>query len=240
MWHGSHASVLARMDFFGPCFALRSASKANMSRSGNLSVLLVTTWAFTLCFAVWMMFGVTGIPIRAQLGLNSTQFGLLRATPVRTGPLFRLPLGIWTDRFGGRIIMLLLLVGCAVPLWVSSYATKFWQFLLLGLALGLVGASFSVGTPYVARFFSKERRGFAMGFFGAGTLGAALNMFVAPLLINRYGWESVPRIYAVSLLATAIVFWIFSAPDPGTVSGTAPSARAQLALLRNPRVWKYC
>lgn len=114
--------------------------------------------AFTVCFAVWTMFGVTGIPIRAQLDLDSTQLGLLTATPVLTGALFRLSLGIWTDRFGGRIIMLILLVGCAVPLWISSYATALWQFLLLGLALGLVGASFSVGTPYVARFFPKESR----------------------------------------------------------------------------------
>ena len=165
-----------------------------MPKSGNLSVLFVTTWAFTACFAVWTMFGVTGIPIRTQLNLDSTQFGLLTATPILTGALFRLPLGIWTDRFGGRILMLLLLVGCAVPLWISSYATALWQFLLLGLALGLVGASFSVGTPYVARFFPKENRGFAMGFFGAGTTGAALNMFVAPFLVSLYGWQSVPRV----------------------------------------------
>ena len=211
-----------------------------MSKLKSMSVLLVTTWAFTVCFAVWMMFGVTGIPIRTQLGLDSTQFGILTATPVLTGALFRLPLGIWTDRFGGRIIMLLLLIGCAVPLWVSSYATQFWQFLLLGLALGLVGASFSVGTPYVARFFPKERRGFAMGFFGAGTLGAALNMFIAPFLINKYGWESVPKVYAITLIATAVVFWVFSAPDPGPAGGIVPSMGRQLALLRNPRVWKYC
>jgi NNP family nitrate/nitrite transporter-like MFS transporter len=211
-----------------------------MLKSGNLSVLLVTTWAFTVCFAVWMMFGVTGIPIRAQLGLDATQFGLLTATPVLTGALFRLPLGIWTDHFGGRIIMLLLLIGCAVPLWISSYATSLWQFLLLGLALGLVGASFSVGTPYVARFFPKENRGFAMGFFGAGTVGAALNMFVAPFLIQAYGWEMVPKVYAVALLATAVLFWIFSAPDPGVGKGTPGSMRQQLAVLRDPRVWKYC
>ena len=155
-----------------------------MPKSGNLSVLFVTTWAFTACFAVWTMLGVTGIPIRTQLNLDSTQLGLLAATPVLTGALFRLPLGIWTDRFGGRIIMLLLLAGCAVPSWISSYATALWQFLLLGLALGLVGASFSVGTPYGARFFPKESRAFAMGFFGAGTTGAALNMFVAPFLIS--------------------------------------------------------
>src|SRR5262249_25100605 len=147
---------------------------------------------------------------------------------VLTGALFRLPLGIWTDRLGGRIIMLLLLVACAVPLWISSYATALWQFLLLGLALGLVGASFSVGTPYVARFFPKESRGFAMGFFGAGTVGAALNMFVAPLLVNIYGWQSVPKAYAIVLLITAALFWIFSAPDPGAARGSGPSMMQQM------------
>src|SRR5215471_10526229 len=210
-----------------------------MPKSGNLSVLFVTTWAFTACFAVWTMFGVTGIPIRAQLNLDSTEVGLLTATPVLTGALFRLPLGIWTDRFGGRVIMLLLLVGCAAPLWVSSYAIALWQCLLLGLALGLVGASLSVGTPYVARFFPKESRGFAMGFFGAGTVGAALNMFVAPLLVGLYGWESVPRVYAVALLVTAALFWLFSAPDPGAGKSASPSIAQQLAVLRDPRVWKY-
>src|SRR5215475_13512583 len=240
MWHGSHASVLARMDFFGPCSGLRSASKANMSRAGNLSVLLVTTWAFTLCFAVWMMFGVTGIPIRAQLGLNSTQFGLLTATPVLTGALFRLPLGIWTDRFGGRIVMFLLLVVCAVPLLLSSYANQFWQFLLLGLALGVVGASFAVGTPYVARFFPKERRGFAMGVFGAGTTGAAINMFIAPPLIAQYGWQVVPRIYAVALLVTAVIFWLLSAPDTNAPGKSGASLRQQMAVFKDLRVWKSC
>ena len=211
-----------------------------MPKSGNLSVLFVTTWAFTVCFAVWTMFGVTGIPIEEQLQLDSTQLGLLTATPVLTGSLFRLPLGIWTDRVGGRVIMLLLLVGCALPLWISSYATALWQFLLLGLALGLVGASFAVGTPYVARFFPKESRGFAMGFFGAGTTGAALNMFVAPFLVSLYGWQSVPKVYAVALLVTAALFWLLSAPDPGTGGGSARSMRQQLAVLRDPRVWKYC
>src|SRR5215469_2299720 len=211
-----------------------------MRRSGRLSVLFVTTWAFTACFAVWTMFGVTGIPIRAQLHLNSTQLGLLTATPVLTGALFRLPLGIWTDRFGGQIIMLLLLVGCAIPLWMSSYANALWEFLLLGLALGLVGASFAVGTPYVARFFPQESRGFAMGFFGAGTIGAALNMLIAPFLISHYGWQSVPKVYAVALLVTAALFWLFSAPDPGAGPGRVPSMREQLRVMRDPRVWKYC
>ena len=211
-----------------------------MPKSGNLRVLFVTTWAFTACFAVWTMFGVTGIPIRAQLNLDSTQVGLLTATPVLTGALFRLPLGIWTDRFGGRVIMLLLLVGCAIPLWISSYATALWQFLLLGLALGLVGASFSVGTPYVARFFPKESRGFAMGFFGAGTTGAALNMFVAPFLVAQLRLAICAEGLRGRPPRDRGIVLVPSAPDPGAGTGSAPSMRQQLALLRDPRIWKYC
>jgi NNP family nitrate/nitrite transporter-like MFS transporter len=204
-----------------------------------LRVLLVSTLAFAVCFAAWLMFGVTGIPIRRELGLNASEFGLLTATPVLTGALFRLPLGIWTDRFGGRIVMFVLLVGCAVPLWLSAYATALWQFLLLGLALGLVGASFAVGTPYVSRFFPASKKGLAMGVFGAGTSGAAINMFIAPPLVAAYGWQSVPKVYAVALLATAALFWLLSAPDPGA-GGKAASIRQQLAVLGDRRIWKYC
>jgi MFS transporter, NNP family, nitrate/nitrite transporter len=211
-----------------------------MSRPRSLVVLAVTTWAFVVCFAVWLMFGVIGIPIKRELNLNALEFGLLTSTPVLTGSLFRLPLGLWSDRFGGRIVMFLLLVVCAVPLWFSSYANQLWQFLLLGLALGVVGASFAVGTPYVARFFPKERRGFAMGVFGAGTTGAAINMFIAPMLMSRYGWQIVPRFYAIALLVTALIFWLLSAPDTSAPGKSGASLRQQLLVLKDLRVWKYC
>jgi len=100
--------------------------------------------------------------------------------------------------------MTVLLLAAALPVWLVSYATQYWQLLAIGLLLGVVGASFAVGTPYCARFFPQEKRGFAMGFFGAGTTGAALNMFVAPRLIEAYGWTAVPKVYAVVLLATRV------------------------------------
>ncbi|HDR8933222.1 TPA: NarK/NasA family nitrate transporter [Burkholderia vietnamiensis] len=203
------------------------------------SVLAASTLAFMVCFVVWMMFGVLGVQLRADLGLNSTEFGLLTSTSVLTGALMRLPLGTWTDRFGGRIVMTVLLVVCAVPVYVVSYATQLWQFLVIGLFLGCVGASFAVGTPYVARFFPPQRRGLAMGVFGAGTSGAAVNLFVTPLLLNAYGWRVVPRIYAIALLVTAVIFWLASAPDPGA-GKRGGSLLDSFKVLRDPRVWRLC
>ncbi|HZP93083.1 MAG TPA: nitrate/nitrite transporter [Burkholderiales bacterium] len=210
-------------------------------RSGrSWAVLFASTLAFMVCFGIWTMMGVIGIPIKTELGLNETEFGLLTATPILTGAVFRLPLGIWTDRFGGRVVFFLTLLGAAAPIYLISYAGEFWQFLTLGLVLGVVGATFSVGTPYVARFFDVGNRGFAMGVFGAGTSGAALNMFVAPLIISAGGWQSVPRVYAAVILVTAAIFWALSAPDPGVNPHTRVSLGEQLKVLRDPRVWKYC
>ncbi|MEF9942884.1 MAG: MFS transporter, partial [Burkholderiaceae bacterium] len=123
------------------------------------SVAIMSTIAFTVCFAVWMMFGVIGIPIKKALDLNATQFGILAATPVLTGSLIRVPLGMWTDRFGGRIVFFCIMAVTVIPIWLIGYATEYWQFLVLGLFVGLAGGSFSVGTPYVARWFERSQQG---------------------------------------------------------------------------------
>ena len=158
------------------------------------SVLIVSTLAFTVCFMVWMMFGVIGIPIKKMLNLNATEFGLLTAMPVLSGSLVRVPLGIWTDKFGGRIVLACLLAITVPAIFLMSYATEYWHFLVIGLVLGLAGGSFSVGTPYVARWFPKNRQGMAMGVYGAGNSGAAVNKFVAPVLLVAFGWAMVPQV----------------------------------------------
>jgi NNP family nitrate/nitrite transporter-like MFS transporter len=211
---------------------------ATLSRK-RISVLVVSTLAFTVCFMVWMMFGVIGIPIRKTLGLNATEFGILTATPVLTGSLIRVPLGMWTDKYGGRIVMFLLMLSTVVPIWLISYATAFWHFLVLGLFVGLAGGSFSVGTPYVARWFDRKHQGFAMGVYGAGNSGAAVNKFVAPALLVAYGWVLVPQVYAASMLVMAILFWMFSYDDPGHRVDARITWREQLVALKDPKVWKY-
>ena len=211
------------------------------TQSGKaMSVLVSSTLAFTVCFAVWMMFGVIGIPIKNELGLNATQFGILTATPVLTGSLVRVPLGMWTDKFGGRIVLFLLMLVCVPAIWLIQYATLFWHYLVLGLFVGLAGGSFSVGTPYVARWFPRKRQGFAMGVYGAGNSGAALNKFVAPAIVVAVGWTMVPQVYAIALLATAVVFWFCSYSDPAHLVDSKVTWREQMLALKDPRVWKYC
>ncbi len=204
------------------------------------SVLIVSTLAFTVCFMVWMMFGVIGIPLKKQLGLNATEFGLLTAMPVLTGSLVRVPLGIWTDRYGGRIVMTVLMAVTVPAIWLMAYATAYWHFLVIGLFVGLAGGSFSVGTPYVARWFPKDRKGMAMGVYGAGNSGSAVNKFVAPALLVAFGWTMVPQVYAAVMLGTLILFWIFSAHDPSHVVASNTSFASQLVALKDPKVLKYC
>ena len=194
----------------------------------------MSTLAFTVCFAVWMMFAVIGIPIKKMLDLNATQFGLLTATPVLTGSLIRVPLGMWTDKFGGRIVFFALMIATVIPIWLIGYATEYWQFLVLGLFVGLAGGSFSVGTPYVARWFDKKHQGFAMGIFGAGNSGAAVTKFVAPAIVVAFGWIFVPQVYAVAMLITAIAFWMFTYSDPKHLTPGHITYRRQLECLRDP------
>jgi NNP family nitrate/nitrite transporter-like MFS transporter len=204
------------------------------------SVVTASTTAFTVCFMVWMMFAVIGIPIKQNLGLNETQFGVLVALPVLTGSLIRLPLGMWTDRFGGRIVFFILMLSTIAPIWMISRATEFWHFLVTGLFVGVAGGSFTVGIAYCARWFPRERQGFAMGIFGMGNTGAAVTKLVAPTIVVAYGWAMVPQVYAVLMTVTAILFWIFTYTDQEHATGAATvTVKEQLQVLKDPVVWRY-
>jgi NNP family nitrate/nitrite transporter-like MFS transporter len=203
------------------------------------SVVTASTLAFTVCFMIWMMFAVIGIPIKKMLDLNETQFGILIAMPVLTGSLIRVPLGMWTDKFGGRIVFFILMLSTVFPIFMISQATEFWHFLVTGLFVGIAGGSFTVGISYCARWFPKNKQGFAMGIFGAGNTGAAVTKLVAPLIVVGYGWTMVPQVYAVLMLVAAILFWVFSYTEPSHVVGKGVTIREQLAAFKDPKVWKY-
>ena len=204
----------------------------------------LSTFSFTVCFAVWTIFSIIGVKIKQDLGLSETEFGILVATPVLTGSVSRIFLGVWTEQYGGRLVFTVQMLATAVACWLLSAVQTYEVFLIAALGVGLAGGSFIVGIAYTSQWFEKEHQGTALGIFGVGNVGAAVTNFGAPFLVLAFGWEQTAQIYAVLLALTAIVFYLTAKPDPAQVArqheGRKPvSAREQLAPLRNLQVWRF-
>ena len=175
---------------------------------GERRALVTSTVAFTVCFAVWTIFSIIGVQIKHDLGLNDTQFGLLVGTPILTGSLIRLVLGIWTDQYGGRLVYTAVMVSAAVATWLLSWATTYETMLMAALGVGIAGGSFAVGIAYVSKWYPKETQGTALGIFGMGNVGAAVTKFIAPFVMVAYGWQAVANIWAAAIAVMGIAFWL--------------------------------
>jgi len=214
-------------------------------RPGDQSrALWLSTIAFTVCFAVWTIFSIIGVQIKSDLKLNDTQFGLLVGTPILTGSLIRLMLGVWTDQYGGRIVYTAVMVSAAVATWLLTFAYDYPTFLLAALGVGIAGGSFAVGIAYVSRWFPKEKQGTALGIFGAGNVGAAVTKFLAPFVMVHFGWKAVANIWALALLIMAIIFWLMTKDDPQLAArkkaGLKPEPMsAMLVPLKKMQVWRF-
>lgn len=213
-------------------------------------VLILSTVAFTLLFAVWLMFGVLGVPIKKELGLTQVQFSWLAAVAVLSGSIWRLPLGVLTDRIGGRVLMTAILASSAVPCFLISHATTYPQLIGYALWLGLAGNSFSVGVAWNAAWSTPARQGFALGTFGAGNVGASVTKLIGPALIALVpasgllegkipgGWRFVPMLYAALLIVCAAAVLLL-APTPDRRPGRGRALGAMLRPLRRARVWRF-
>ncbi len=211
------------------------------------SVLAMNTFGFTVLFAVWVIFAIVGIAIRKELSLGETEFALLVALPILTGSLLRLPIGMATDWFGGRPIFTALLAFTAIPLLLLCFATLYWQYLVLGLFIGMAGTSFAVGIAYTSAWFPQRLQGTSLGIFGAGNTGASLTKLFAPTLMTVVpagglglvpgGWRFVPFVYAIAVLVTAAVYWSFTFTDHS--HHKQESMKQLLAPLKHMRVWRF-
>jgi NNP family nitrate/nitrite transporter-like MFS transporter len=211
---------------------------------GADAALWLSTIAFTASFAVWTIFSIIGIQIKQDLGLSETQFGLLIGTPILTGSLIRLVLGVWTDQFGGRVVYPLVMLAAAAATFLLSYADTYVEFLIAALGVGIAGGTFAVGITYVSKFFSTEQQGTALGVFGAGNVGAAVTKFVAPFVLLAYGWEAVAQIWAAGLVVIAALFFVFTKDDPELSARRAKGLKPrpmleQFAPLKNVQVWRF-
>jgi NNP family nitrate/nitrite transporter-like MFS transporter len=218
---------------------------ADLKTSGEQGrALWMSTLAFTVCFAVWTIFSIIGIRIKDELGLSETEFGLLVGTPILTGSLSRIFLGIWTDRYGGRLVFTLTMLATSIATVLLAFAHTYPQMLLAALGVGLAGGSFAVGVAYVSRFFPQGRQGTALGIFGVGNVGAAVTKFAAPFVLVAWGWQAVALTWAAVLAVMAIAFWLTTFDDPVLVerrkTGAAPKPLLlELSALRDMRVWRF-
>ena len=211
---------------------------------GQGRALWISTVAFTVCFAVWTLFAIIGVRIKQDLGLSETQFGLMVGTPILTGSLTRIFLGIWTDQYGGRRVYALVMLAAALATFLLSYADTYVEILIAALGVGVAGGSFAVGIAYVSRWYPPEKQGTALGIFGAGNVGAAVTKFVAPFVMVAYGWQTTAQVWAAAIALMAVAFWLTTREDPVEMqrraSGNRPrSAMLELEALKNIQVWRF-
>lgn len=227
--------------------ASRAAHQPELPGSGR--VLTLSTIAFTLMFAVWLMFGILGVPIQKEFGLSNPELFWITSLAVLNGSMWRLPAGMLADRIGGKRVMLFLLLAGAVASFAVSFASSYPMLLVLAFLVGFVGNSFSVGIAWNSAWFSQDRKGFALGVFGAGNVGASVTKFIGPAIIAGTagatyfgvipgGWRVIPIVYSVLLVLTAVAMF-FLTPHTDHVPGSAKPVKEMLAPLSDVRVWRF-
>ena len=220
--------------------------KTTNSLSQSHKILFLNTLAFTVCFACWTLNGVlvTFLVDNGIFHWSVVQVGWLLGIPILTGSIMRLPIGMLTDKFGGKYVFSLLLLLSSIPLFLLPYADSFFMFALLSFFFGMVGTSFAVGIGYTSIWYPKEWQGRALGIFGMGNAGAAITTFLAPSLLNHFsledpqnGWKILPIIYAFSLVLIGIAFLIFAKNKK--IENHTKSVRQMLGSLKSARVWRF-
>ena len=209
-------------------------------------ILFLNTLAFTVSFACWTLNGVlvTFLVDRGIFNWSVVEVGWLLGIPILSGAIFRLPIGILTDKYGGKIIFSFLLFLCAIPLFLLPFADTFWSFAVLSFLFGLIGTSFSVGIGYTSVWYPQNWQGRALGIFGMGNAGAAITTFIAPTLLNDFskndptdGWKMLPITYGAVLVAIGVLFIIFAKNKKP--QGDTKNLKALLTPLKSARVWRF-
>ncbi len=208
----------------------------------------MNTLAFTVCFAAWTMYGVLGafLSDHGILTIDKAQMGWLLGIPILTGSLLRLPVGLLTDRFGGKPISIAIMLFSALALVATSFASSFLAFVFTGLAFGVAGAIFTAGVAYTSLWFPKERQGTVLGIFGMGTVGSALTSMGAPVILNALtdkgtkpeGWRGLPLIYAGALVVVTVLFALLT-QNKKVVAGPKKTLGTMLKPMRDVRVWRF-
>lgn len=186
------------------------------------TALVLATVAFTTNFWAWGLLSPLAPEYREILGLSALQTSVLVATPVLLGSVLRIPVGALTDRFGGRAMFTGLSLVVVAPLLFLAAVESYPALLVGGFLLGLSGASFAIGIPFVSRWYPPERRGYALGIYGVGNVGTAIAGFTSPPLVASFSRSAPFLVVAVVMLCTAAVFYLFGRDAPGRAPDPTP------------------
>jgi NNP family nitrate/nitrite transporter-like MFS transporter len=205
--------------------------------AGQRRALVLALVSFFACFYVWSLFGPLAPKIQHDLKLTDVELSWLVAIPVVLGSLMRIPMGVLTDRLGGHVMFTALMVYTAVPaVLIAFFHASFGMLAALGFLLGVTGATFAIGVPFVSRWTPPARQGFALGLYGMGMGGTVAAALTAPTLAESFGLSAPFVVGVVVMLALAVVFWL-GGQD-------APVARPKTSVLdslrvfvREPRAW---
>src|SRR5690348_10629041 len=204
------------------------------SRSSTVQLIL-GTGAFALCFAVFGSVSAMMPVLKTQFHLAPVQVSIAMAVPVLVGSLGRIPLGMLTDRFGGRVVFTATMAFSVIAALLMGLVGDYHQLLLFGFFTGVALASFSVGVAFVSGWYPPARQGFALGVYGAGNAGQSLAAFGAPILFAYAGFRNTFWTVAALLAIWAVIFVIFAknAPRSAAPKSFSPMVRP----LGDPMSW---
>ena len=208
-------------------------------RSGSPTTVFAAFLHFDMCFTIWVLLGALSVPISASLGLNAAQQTFMVAVPTLSGSLMRIPVGLLSDRIGGRRVGIGMLLFLFIPLLIGWLAQVNLPAVIgIGLMLGVAGSSFAVALPLASRWYPPSQQGLVMGIAAAGNMGVVFANLIAPSLAKTYGWHIV---LAITMLPLAIVLLLFillakDSPDRGSIASFSQYVRA----LRQSDLWWFC
>ena len=202
----------------------------------DVRALLLATISFAVSFATWGLIGGLASTFAGLYRLTASQTALLVAVPVLLGSLARLPMGMLTDRFGGRAVFSALLGFSSLAAFIVPLTDSYRSLLGAAFLIGMAGSSFAVGAAFVSRWTPVSRQGTALGVYGLGTMGQSVAVFAGPVVASRFGWEFVFRGTSALLLVWAIVYFTF-ARDPVRQARPANAAAMIGILRRAPHAW---
>jgi NNP family nitrate/nitrite transporter-like MFS transporter len=183
-------------------------SSRTAAPSGNTLQLILATGAFAICFAVFGSVSAMMPILKKNLSLDPVQVSVALAIPVLLGSLGRIPLGMLSDRFGGRLIFSVVMAGSIAPALMMGFVADYWQLIVCGFFIGVALASFSVGVGFVSGWYPPETQGMALGVYGAGNIGQSLAAFGSPVLAAALGFEWGFWTFGVLLVVWLVFFWV--------------------------------